>query len=783
MSNNNEWFVRMSNGTVFGPINTVGLSHWAGDGRVMPDDEVSTDRTNWIRACDLEELGMNTMLELPDGTFKGPYNPMAIDGLAKEGKIPVRAVRFHKSELEERMANRQMSLFGDEAWEKPTAEESIEDESKKQFEQQLEQVRQEANDAIELAQREAEDLRVEREKLMEEISALQQSVANNQKLDEVVAEKEALESELAALKEQGASMDQQNAIIQDLQSQAQLLAEQLSAAENERDSLIQKLEEQESAQLNAALENAPASTPVEETEEYISLLAEKEALESELAALKEQGASMDQQNAIIQDLQSQAQLLAEQLSAAENERDSLVQKLEEQESAQLNAALENAPASTPVQETEEYISLLAEKETIEQALVSAKELAEQAKQSLEFAVKAHEEDVKEQQKLLAKIDLLQEQATNLSAELAVSRENNDLSKDLLSLAEAAKKELTDALTAELSKVEEATTKLVAAEEKLEVANQNADSLANELAAMKRANDTVNEELAQLQEEYSELLDFSNTRDSEHNIELATLKQQLEERPEVVQTRREQMLEVQLKDSLQEIEALREQLANISAQKMTEDNYSDDDISLIKRFADESINVLRKTLEEEKEANLTARAKSIERQRVLHEELQRLERVMQRDPGELTRAEMSEQRANKQIAKLQQELESERRHHQADVARADANSTALEQRYRMQMQKEAALREQLSVAEARSADFDSVNNLLRRRENALLAAEKEFEEARQQWKMTEETLLRRIEELENGAGLLFDNRNIGVAQDSAQKPSVSRSGLSRVVLHK
>ena len=697
MSNNNEWFVRMSNGTVFGPINTVGLSHWAGDGRVMPDDEVSTDRTNWIRACDLEELGMNTMLELPDGTFKGPYNPMAIDGLAKEGKIPVRAVRFHKSELEERMANRQMSLFGDEAWEKPTAEESIEDESKEQFEQQLEQVRQEANDAIELAQREAEDLRVEREKLMEEISALQQSAANNQKLDEVVAE--------------------------------------------------------------------------------------KEALESELAALKEQGASMDQQNAIIQDLQSQAQLLAEQLSAAENERDSLVQKLEEQESAQLNAALENAPASTPVQETEEYISLLAEKETIEQALVSAKELAEQAKQSLEFAVKAHEEDVKEQQKLLAKIDLLQEQATNLSAELAVSRENNDLSKDLLSLAEAAKKELTDALTAELSKVEEATTKLVAAEEKLEVANQNADSLANELAAMKQANDTVNEELAQLQEEYSELLDFSNTRDSEHNIELAALKQQLEERPEVVQTRREQMLEVQLKDSLQEIEALREQLANISAQKMTEDNYSDDDISLIKRFADESINVLRKTLEDEKEANLTARAKSIERQRVLHEELQRLERVMQRDPGELTRAEMSEQRANKQIAKLQQELESERRHHQADVARADANSTALEQRYRMQMQKEAALREQLSVAEARSADFDSVNNLLRRRENALLAAEKEFEEARQQWKMTEETLLRRIEELENGAGLLFDNRNIGVAQDSAPKPSVSRSGLSRVVLHK
>jgi chromosome segregation ATPase len=168
--------------------------------------------------------------------------------------------------------------------------------------------------------------------------------------------------------------------------------------------------------------------------------------------------------------------------------------------------------------------------------------------------------------------------------------------------------------------------------------------------------------------------------------------------------------------------------------------------------------------------------------MLHEELQRLERVMQRDPGELTRAEMSEQRANKQIAKLQQELESERRHHQADVARADANATALEQRYRMLMQKEAAVREQLSAAESRIADFDSVNNLLRRRETALLAAEKEFEEARQQWKLTEETLQHRIDELESGAGLLFDNRSINMGDTTGTK-SVTRSSLSRIVLER
>lgn len=731
INKNSEWFVRMSNGTIFGPINTIGLSHWAADGRVMPDDEISVDRTNWMRACDLEELGMDTMLELPDGTFKGPYNPKAIDGLANEGKIPMRAVRFHKRELEERMANRQISLFGDEAWEKPAEEDAIEDESKEQLEQQLEQVRQEAKDAIELAQREAEDLRVEREQLMAELEALKESAANiqeptsnDEQMDELIAEKAKLENDLATA--------------------------------------IQR-------HFDAA-------------QQIDGLVAEKDALESELAALKHQGASNEQQDAIIQDLQTQAQLLAEQLTAAEAERDALAQKLEEQATTQLDAVLSEPPASMPVVETEEYLAIVAEKEALEATLAASKELAEQATKSLENAVKVHEEDVAEQQKLRAKIELLQEQASNMNAELAVAKENNDLAKELLSLAEGAKKELTEALNVELSNLEEKTTQLAKLEENCSVAEKKAIALTEELDTLKQSHDEIQEELIQLKEEYSELLDFSNARDTERNKELASLKQQLEERPEIVQTRREQMLESQLKASMQEADTLREQLENLSAQKMTEDNYTEDDISLIKRFADESINVLRKTLEEEKEANLTARAKSIERQRVLHEELQRLERVMQRDPGELTRAEISEQRANKQIAKLQQELESERRHHQADVARAEANSTALEQRYRMQMQKEAALREQLSVAESRSADFDSVNNLLRRRETALLAAEKEFEEARQQWKMTEETLQHRIDELENGAGLLFDNRSIG-SVDGTQKPAIAKTNLSRMVLHK
>jgi chromosome segregation ATPase len=690
MNKYSEWFVRMSNGTVFGPINTQGISHWAEDGRIMPDDEVSTDQTNWIRACDLDELGMDTMLELPDGSFKGPYNPKAIDILANEGTIPMRAVRFHKQELEERKASRQISLFGDEAWEKGEDEADKEQNIalSEQLKQQLEQVRQEAHDAVELAEREADELRVEREQLLVEKGNL-------------IKQLEALTEELASV-------------------------------------------------------NKDAPEVEEDTQ------ATSSSLETEC-----------------EELRVQAQLLAQQLSAVENERDTLAQRLEEQ-AIQHAESLNTQPMS--VIDSEEYLTLLAEKDATETALIAAKELAEQATNSLEAAVKTHESDAKELAELHSQVDALKEQATELSSELSVAKENNALSKELLQLAEAAKKELTDALATELANVEEKTMQLATVEEKSSTLEQKVASLSTEVSELTKSKQELESELLQVKEEYSELLDFSNTRDTEHNEEISVLKQQLEERPEVVQTRREQMLEAQLKASMQEVDILRGQLENLSAQKMTEDNYTEDDISLIKRFADESINILRKTLEEEKEANLTARAKSIERQRMLHEELQRLERVMQRDPGELTRAEMSEQRANKQIAKLQQELESERRHHQADVARADANATALEQRYRMLMQKEAAVREQLSAAESRIADFDSVNNLLRRRETALLAAEKEFEEARQQWKLTEETLQHRIDELESGAGLLFDNRSINMGETTGTK-SVTRSSLSRIVLER
>ena len=90
-----------------------------------------------------------------------------------------------------------------------------------------------------------------------------------------------------------------------------------------------------------------------------------------------------------------------------------------------------------------------------------------------------------------------------------------------------------------------------------------------------------------------------------------------------------------------------------------------------------------------------------------------------------------------------------------MARAEANEKAMEGRCKALVQKEALLREKLSRVEQRTADYDSLTSQLRRKESALLSAEKEFEETRQQWQIIQATLQHRIEELESGAGLLFD----------------------------
>ena len=147
---------------------------------------------------------------------------------------------------------------------------------------------------------------------------------------------------------------------------------------------------------------------------------------------------------------------------------------------------------------------------------------------------------------------------------------------------------------------------------------------------------------------------------------------------------------------------------------------------------------------------------------------KLERALSRDPGEKSRSELAAERNEKTIAQLRQQLDSEREQHRADIGRANETEKALEGRIRALQQRESSVREQLLRVEKRTADYDSLTSQLRRREQEVIERAKELSEAREQWQVVQTALQRRIDELEHGAGSLFEDAGSGkvARQDGA-----------------
>lgn len=90
-SDQRQWFLRIAGGTIFGPVSTKGLIVWAEQGRVVPGNEVSTDRTQWIAADTVPELGMTWYVDDGAGKTVGPFNRVAAESFLKSGKAPAGA--------------------------------------------------------------------------------------------------------------------------------------------------------------------------------------------------------------------------------------------------------------------------------------------------------------------------------------------------------------------------------------------------------------------------------------------------------------------------------------------------------------------------------------------------------------------------------------------------------------------------------------------------------------------------------------------------------------------
>lgn len=95
-----QWFLRISGGTVFGPVSTKGLIVWAEQGRVVPGNELSSDRETWVPAESVAELEMHWYVQAGTKT-EGPFNRTAAESFLKSGKAPAGAKLLNASEVDQ----------------------------------------------------------------------------------------------------------------------------------------------------------------------------------------------------------------------------------------------------------------------------------------------------------------------------------------------------------------------------------------------------------------------------------------------------------------------------------------------------------------------------------------------------------------------------------------------------------------------------------------------------------------------------------------------------------
>ena len=82
-----KWYVKNSDGMVFGPVNDSKLLEWVREGRVDPFAGISNDLQKWRLASLEPALEMDWIVENEPGRFYGPTHRAVVDDLLKSGSL------------------------------------------------------------------------------------------------------------------------------------------------------------------------------------------------------------------------------------------------------------------------------------------------------------------------------------------------------------------------------------------------------------------------------------------------------------------------------------------------------------------------------------------------------------------------------------------------------------------------------------------------------------------------------------------------------------------------
>jgi len=84
-----EWFVKKDDDTIYGPISLDELKSWSAEGRIAPEDMISSDRENWSSPSDKSELHMDWVIEMDDGETYGPIHLLAFADFVSDGSMEI----------------------------------------------------------------------------------------------------------------------------------------------------------------------------------------------------------------------------------------------------------------------------------------------------------------------------------------------------------------------------------------------------------------------------------------------------------------------------------------------------------------------------------------------------------------------------------------------------------------------------------------------------------------------------------------------------------------------
>ncbi|MDQ6623802.1 MAG: hypothetical protein M3Y86_10035 [Verrucomicrobiota bacterium] len=83
-----SWFLRkQADSSVFGPVPFEQLARWAALAQISPNDSISADRENWMKAPMLPELAMDWIVEVTSERLYGPTTLGAIREFLQLGEI------------------------------------------------------------------------------------------------------------------------------------------------------------------------------------------------------------------------------------------------------------------------------------------------------------------------------------------------------------------------------------------------------------------------------------------------------------------------------------------------------------------------------------------------------------------------------------------------------------------------------------------------------------------------------------------------------------------------